>query len=505
MSTQDTIQELLRKGIEAARNGDRAGARAFLQQVVDIDEKNEKGWFWLASVVDTDEERRVCLSNVLHINPNNDKARKAMDAIEARAREKAASEEVVPGITRSQLTLVLGGGIVVVILIVLIFAATTISNNNRIAAENAANTEVAAMNTAIPMTLTQSVIDGTATQRAIATETFTPSPTSSIPTLPPTWTPTPENTPTPTIGALPPVTGVRGIITGVSGRDVLNNGYLPVGYFNMESGGNFVLITNELGRNISLSPNGQRVVYSRYDEVSFGSVLTLVNINGTQAEGITPQLNIGGQQTQAAPTVLFLQPDQAHYSSDGQLIAFVALGETNPYKQVFLYNTVDRSVRQLTNSEGAEYSYPQISPDGTRVMVIRNDRDATVAGRDIYIIDIASGGQIPLSNDKDAFIETRAIWTNDGQQVIYIVAPSTNPQDTDILIRNANGTGTPLPFVREAGTEDYPVLSPDGQHLAFASNRSGFWDIYIYNVSQQTIAQLTSSQDVDYPNDWWQP
>src|SRR5690606_32794394 len=100
------VADLLRRGIDAAREGRKNEARELFEQVVELDEKNEKGWFWLASVVDTDEERRICLSNVLHINPNNERAKRAMDALQEKAKEKKAAadeEEVVAGVTRRQM------------------------------------------------------------------------------------------------------------------------------------------------------------------------------------------------------------------------------------------------------------------------------------------------------------------------------------------------------------------------------------------------------------------
>jgi hypothetical protein len=86
LSTPNDIPELLRKGIEAARENKREEARGYFEQVVELDEKNEKGWFWLASVVDSDDERKICLGNVLHINPNNERAKRALDALQSKAK-----------------------------------------------------------------------------------------------------------------------------------------------------------------------------------------------------------------------------------------------------------------------------------------------------------------------------------------------------------------------------------------------------------------------------------
>mgnify|MGYP001131281106 CR=1 FL=1 len=75
---------LLKQGIAALNAGQKAEARNLLMQVVQQDEHNEMGWLWLSGAVDTDEERRVCLENVLAINPNNGVARRGLESLIAK-------------------------------------------------------------------------------------------------------------------------------------------------------------------------------------------------------------------------------------------------------------------------------------------------------------------------------------------------------------------------------------------------------------------------------------
>src|SRR3982751_2536210 len=119
----------MRQGIEAAREGKKAEAKDFFQQVVDADDKNEKAWMWLASVVETDEERRVCLSNVLFINPGNERAQTAMAKLDVRSQQQKQEEEVVPGVSRRQLMMFGGGGLAVIVVLLLIFVLLTGSRN----------------------------------------------------------------------------------------------------------------------------------------------------------------------------------------------------------------------------------------------------------------------------------------------------------------------------------------------------------------------------------------
>lgn len=79
------IAHLLQQGIAAAKAGQKEEARQVLMQVVDLDERNEQAWLWLSGVVETVEDRRVCLENVLALNPDNAHARTGLQWIEQNA------------------------------------------------------------------------------------------------------------------------------------------------------------------------------------------------------------------------------------------------------------------------------------------------------------------------------------------------------------------------------------------------------------------------------------
>ncbi len=77
MSPSD-VETWLDAGIAAVRSGDNAMAREMLMKVVDADDHNEQAWLWLGAVGATEEERRICLENVLALNPDNVLARKRL-------------------------------------------------------------------------------------------------------------------------------------------------------------------------------------------------------------------------------------------------------------------------------------------------------------------------------------------------------------------------------------------------------------------------------------------
>jgi tetratricopeptide (TPR) repeat protein len=74
-SDESQIARWLQEGIAAAKAGRQSQARQLLMRVVEVNERNELAWTWLSSVVETDEDRLICLENVLTLDPDNVQAR----------------------------------------------------------------------------------------------------------------------------------------------------------------------------------------------------------------------------------------------------------------------------------------------------------------------------------------------------------------------------------------------------------------------------------------------
>jgi len=95
---------LFKAGKEAAKQGDNARAHDLFRQAIEIDPYHEQVWLWLASVVETDEDRRVCFENVLELNPTHPTARRQLNKLDQKMIEEAMSpEDASQGASRSRL------------------------------------------------------------------------------------------------------------------------------------------------------------------------------------------------------------------------------------------------------------------------------------------------------------------------------------------------------------------------------------------------------------------
>ncbi len=90
------VDAMVREGIRAHRAGKTSEARALLEKAVEADSYNEQAWLWLSAVVETPEEQRTCLNNVLVINPDNENARQGLAMLKSPGEASQVTTESVP-------------------------------------------------------------------------------------------------------------------------------------------------------------------------------------------------------------------------------------------------------------------------------------------------------------------------------------------------------------------------------------------------------------------------
>lgn len=72
------VDAMIRTARESIKAGKKAEARALLEKAVELDQYNEQAWLWLSAVVESIDDQRVCLENVLALNPDNERAKQGL-------------------------------------------------------------------------------------------------------------------------------------------------------------------------------------------------------------------------------------------------------------------------------------------------------------------------------------------------------------------------------------------------------------------------------------------
>jgi Tol biopolymer transport system component len=171
----------------------------------------------------------------------------------------------------------------------------------------------------------------------------------------------------------------------------------------------------------------------------------------------------GKEQPLAAPPHAYNRP---RISPDGRKVA-VAIAD--PEQQVWVYELARDAMTRLT-FEGTANSGPVWTPDGSKIAFFSNkDGPYSIFWQKA---DSSGGLEKLTSSDYARFPES---WSADGQLLSFVeINPTTG---YDIWVLNMKDRKA-QPFLRTPFYE-VGVFSPDGRWMAYTSNESGRYEVYV--------------------------
>lgn len=191
---------------------------------------------------------------------------------------------------------------------------------------------------------------------------------------------------------------------------------------------------------------------------------------------------------------------------------------------------VDRQGKAIqTVGELGSYSQPAVSPDGTRIAVIRNDQGKT----NVWVLDVSTGKGTQITSDPAP--HASPVWSFDGKQIAYV------SNQNEVYRKASDGSGTEeLIYKQSAGGafitdwsadgrlcfwnadviyavqvegDRKPVrlvsgarggrFSPDARYLAYSSNQSGRFETYVASLDNPGQKPLQVSKDAALGGIFW--
>ena len=214
----------------------------------------------------------------------------------------------------------------------------------------------------------------------------------------------------------------------------------------------------------SFSPDGNFVVYTSGEQPN--TDIFLHRVGGQKPINLTEHSDDGDYSPE--------------YSPDGSQIAFRS---ERGGGGIFLMGSTGESVRRLTNKG---YS-PSWSPDGTK-LVVCDEYNSQPYGRQLisklYVVDVASG-ELTVIFEGDA---VDPVWSPNGHRIAFWgigIGDEKDHGQRDIFTVRADGTDVTY-VTNDAYVDWYPVWSPDGKHLYFASTRSGSMNLWRAPIDEET-------------------
>jgi dipeptidyl aminopeptidase/acylaminoacyl peptidase len=155
--------------------------------------------------------------------------------------------------------------------------------------------------------------------------------------------------------------------------------------------------------------------------------------------------------------------------------------------------------RPITPAFG-QAAAPRVSPDGRWLAFIHNDED--VDG--VAVVD-TGGAYWPAKLAYGTDFAMQPAWSPDGTRLAYIAwnHPQMPWDGTELRLLTLNyapgrlpaAAADPITLAGDTETAVFqPEFSPDGRWLAYASDASGWWQLYVYDLDSGQHTQLTQAE-----------
>ncbi len=284
------------------------------------------------------------------------------------------------------------------------------------------------------------------------------------------------------------------------------------------SGGPPGTILSGVAGGVSISPDGSRIAFIRYDPSVSEHSLLVAYIDGTSPKTIA---------VRKLPEYFSLEGTA--WSPDNQFI-ICAAGQYNRGSQQYLstFRLSDNSEDEIGSKHWNDIRGMAWATNGAGVVICARNRDGAEP-RQLWWISIPQGGAKHITNDLNEYrgvslannLEkllsvqsdtTAGIWLAPGGDISLARQVSSGKQDgtsglcwtTDhrliytshlngqihLWIMKEDGTAA-RPLTLEASRNEFPDVTSDGRFVVFCSNRSGTVNIWRMDLDGKNLVQLT--------------
>ena len=186
-------------------------------------------------------------------------------------------------------------------------------------------------------------------------------------------------------------------------------------------------------------------------------------------------------------------------SENGVLV--MRSGGINNNAQMIWFDRAGKQLAPITAPGG--YSMPALSPDEKTVAVSRADLLAGTAS-DIWLINLERGTQIRLTDDPAN--DSYPAWSPMGDRIAFV---STRNAQTSIYVKLSNGSAVEEALVSSAELKWNPTFSPDGKFIIYAQlNPKTNTDLYLLSTGDKKIEPFWQTNFIEAqprvsPNGRW--
>ncbi|HEX6432641.1 MAG TPA: hypothetical protein VFZ87_00290, partial [Gemmatimonadales bacterium] len=234
----------------------------------------------------------------------------------------------------------------------------------------------------------------------------------------------------------------------------------------------------------ALSPDGSQVAY--FSEKDFYFV-DLYLANGTTGKVKRRILKSGVSSNYE--TYRFLN-SQANWSPDGKYLAFAA--KRGARDDIVIVDVERNKQVERIQLKLSGVTTPAWSPDGRQLVFTGYDGGLS----DLFVVGRDGKGLRRLTQDK--YADLHPVWSPDGRTIAFATDRGGVTDFTTLAIGNMRIALYDLDMgsiqvlgQMERGKNVSPQWSPDGKSIAFVSDRTGVSNIFLYELGEKALYQIT--------------
>jgi hypothetical protein len=234
----------------------------------------------------------------------------------------------------------------------------------------------------------------------------------------------------------------------------------------------------------ALSPDGSKIVYLSEKDFYFIDLWLADGNTGKAIHRVLKSSASGNYET-----FRFIS-SSASWSPDGRFIALAA--KRGGRDDIVIVDALkNRQVRDI-HVPLAGVNTPTWSPDGQKLVFSGQEGGLS----DLYTINVDGTDLRRLTNDKES--DLHPVWSPDGKTIAFATdrGPSTDFKllkwgSLRIALYHLDTGRIDMPAGLDAGRNTNPQWGPDGQSLAFVSDRNGVANIFLHDLADGLTYQIT--------------
>ena len=266
------------------------------------------------------------------------------------------------------------------------------------------------------------------------------------------------------------------------------------------NGGNQRNLTNNRHNDFqpAWSPDGKRIVFVSNRDGHFIGNRPVSEVYVMDANGKNQQRLTNNPNDDLSPS----------WSPDSKRITFVSRrvdGDKHRHREIYVMDANGKNQQRLTNNPNDDLN-PSWSPDGKRI-VFSSVRDGHFIGKvritdEVYVMDTDGKNQQRITENRKN--DWDLVWSPDGERIAFSSDRKGDLQNFEIYVMDADGKNQQR--ITENHVDDRsPSWSPDGKHIVFCSDRDGNAEIYVMDADGKNQQRITNNSHADLSPAWFCP